>query len=243
MSNASDMTAIKLTEIRRETRELADPQVAEFLQRFFQTGRGQYGEGDRFLGIRVPKLRRVARRYRSLPREEVVELLRSPWHEERLLALRLLVEQYRRGSDVDRQAIYTIYLSHARYINNWDLVDASAEHILGAHLDPEHFTVLEEMARSESVWERRMAIMSSFHWIKQGVFLPTLHLATVLLDDSHDLIHKAVGWMLREVGKRDMEREEEFLRESYRMMPRTMLRYAIEHFPGRRRQQYLRGEV
>jgi 3-methyladenine DNA glycosylase AlkD len=237
------MTAITLTEIRREMRELADPQVAAFLPRFFQTGPGQYGEGDRFLGIRVPELRRLARRYRSLPREEVGELLRSPWHEERLLALVLLVEQYRRGSEAERQAIYTIYLAHTRYINNWDLVDASAEHILGAHLDSEHFTVLEEMAHSESVWERRMAILSSFHWIKQGVFRPTLRLATVLLDDAHDLIHKAVGWMLREVGKRDMEREEEFLRERYRIMPRTMLRYAIERFPERRRQQYLRGEV
>jgi 3-methyladenine DNA glycosylase AlkD len=237
------MTALTLTDIRREVREVADPQAAEFLQRFFQTGPGQYGEGDRFLGIRVPKLRRLARRYRSLPRQEVVELLRSPWHEERLLALLLLIEQYRRGSEIERRAIYTIYLAHTRYINNWDLVDASAEHILGAHLDPEHFTVLEERAHSESVWERRIAILSSFHWIKQGVFRPTLHLATVLLEDSHDLIHKAVGWMLREVGKRDMEREEEFLRETYRMMPRTMLRYALEHFPEPRRQQYLRGAV
>jgi len=232
-----------LTGVKRELRALADARDAEHLQRFFKTGKGQYGEGDRFLGIRVPQLRALARRFRSLSREHVLDLLRSPWHEQRLLALLLLVDQYRRGTDVERATIYRAYLDHTDYINNWDLVDSSAEHIVGAQLDPAHLLGFETLARSESPWERRIAMLATFHWIKKREFRPALHVAELLLDDSHDLIHKAVGWMLREIGKRDLAVEEGFLREHCRNMPRTMLRYAIERFPETRRRQYLIGDV
>ena len=232
-----------ISDVRRGLRALADSVRAEILQRFFKTGEGEYGEGDRFLGLRVPQVRTVARRYRDLERKALLELLESPWHEERLLALLILVDQYRRGTGPEREAIHRLYLSNTRHINNWDLVDSSAEHIVGPHLDPQHLDGLEELARSSSVWERRIAMMATFHWIKRGVFDPALQIAERLVRDDHDLIHKAVGWMLREVGKRDRAREEAFLRKNYRMMPRVMLRYALEHFPEAQRQEYLRGDV
>jgi 3-methyladenine DNA glycosylase AlkD len=232
-----------LRQVQRELRALANSADAVFLQRFFKTGVGQYGEGDRFLGVRVPQLRSLARQRRELTHEQVLDLLRSPWHEQRLLALLILVEHYRRGTDAEREAIYQAYLAHTEYINNWDLVDSSAEHIVGPHIDPHNPGVLLELAQSESLWERRIAMLATFHWIKHGEFRPALRIAGLLLHDSHDLIHKAVGWMLREVGKRDRDVEETFLREHYRQMPRTMLRYSIERFPEARRQQYLRGRV
>jgi 3-methyladenine DNA glycosylase AlkD len=240
---AHAMPSSTLPDLRRELTALVNPARAKVLQRFFKTGTGQYGEGDQFLGLRVPQLRRLARAYLTLRRGSLLELLRSRWHEERLLALLILIEQYRRASDAERESIYRMYMSNTRHINNWDLVDTSAEHIVGAHLDPQRLQVLERLARSDSIWERRIAIMATFCWIKQDVFGPTLHVARLLLQDPEDLIHKAVGWMLREVGKRDRPREEEFLLEHYRAMPRTMLRYALEHFSKARRQQYLRGEV
>ena len=232
-----------LADVERELHALANKRTAEILQRFFKTGPGEYGEGDRFLGIRVPQLRALVRRFRLLAHEHVLNLLHSPWHEQRLLALLLLVEQYRHGTDAERDAIYRAYLENTHYINNWDLVDSSAEHIVGSHLDPGKLAVLEELARSESLWERRIAMLATFHWIKQGQFRPALRMAKLLLKDPHDLIHKAVGWMLREVGKRDVTVEEKFLREHYRNMPRTMLRYAIERLPERRRRQYMRAEI
>jgi 3-methyladenine DNA glycosylase AlkD len=235
-----------VVEVESELRALATPGDAEHLQRFFKTGKGQYGEGDRFLGIRVPALRALARRRRSLSIEHTLMLLRSEWHEQRLLALLLLVEQYRHGTDAERQAIYRAYLAHTQYINNWDLVDSSAEHIVGPQLNPEDprgLFGLDALARSDSLWERRIAMLATFHWIKQREFRPALLVAKRLMNDSHDLIHKAVGWMLREVGKRDLGVEEGFLREHHRDMPRTMLRYAIERLPAARRLQFLRGEL
>jgi 3-methyladenine DNA glycosylase AlkD len=232
-----------ISEVKRELQALADPRDAVHLQRFFKTGEGEYGAGDRFLGIRVPRLRTLARRFRALPHEHVLILLRSPWHEQRLLALLLLVEHYRRGTEAEREAIHRAYLANTRYINNWDLVDSSAEHIVGAHLDPGRRDLLEQLAGSESVWERRIAMLATFHWIKQGEFRPALRVARLLVNDEHDLIHKAVGWMLREVGKRDLGVEEGFLREHCRTMPRTALRYAIERMPEARRRKYLRGEL
>jgi 3-methyladenine DNA glycosylase AlkD len=229
--------------VKRELHALANPRDAEHLQRFFKTDKGQYGEGDRFLGIRVPKLRALARRFRFLPVEHVLTLLRSEWHEQRLVALLVLVEHHRRGTDAEREAIYRAYLAHTEYINNWDLVDSSAEHIVGPQVNPANPRALDALARSKLLWERRIAMLSTFHWIKQAEFRPTLLVAKRLLDDPHDLIHKAVGWMLREVGKRDLAVEESFLREHHRDMPRTMLRYAIERLPERRRRQYLRGEL
>ena len=243
VTRSETMPPSTLPDIRRELQTLADPTRAETLRRFFKTGSGQYGEGDQFLGLRVPQLRRLARICDNLERQSVLTLLRSPWHEERLLALFVLIEQYRHGGDTERDAIFCLYMSNTQFINSWDLVDSSAEHIVGAHLRPRDLEILEQLARSASLWERRIAIIATFHWIKQDIFDPTLHLAQLLLDDSEDLIHKAVGWMLREVGKRDRSREETFLREHYQVMPRTMLRYALEHFPAARRQRYLRGEV
>ena len=236
------MTA-SLAEVERELHALANRDDAAFLQRFFKTGEGQYGEGDRFLGIRVPQVRALVRRHRSLAHEHVLKLLRSPWHEQRLLALLLLVDHYRRGTDAERDTIHRAYLANTRYINNWDLVDASAVHIVGPHLNPRKLRLLDDLGCSKSVWERRIAVLATFHWIKQGDLGPSLHVAKQLLNDPHDLIHKAVGWMLREVGKRDLAVEEAFLREHYANMPRTMLRYAIERLPERRRKMYLRGEI
>jgi len=228
---------------QREMHALADSGRAEISRRFFKTGPGEYGEGDRFLGLRVPQVRSLARQHRTLPIETLQECLQSPWHEERLLALFILVEQYRRGTEASREAIYQTYLASTDRINNWDLVDSSAEHIVGAHIDPERLDILEHLAGSSSLWERRIGILATFHWIKKGNFRPTVQIAKLLLHDSHDLIHKAVGWMLREVGKRDLPCEEAFLVEHYRAMPRTMLRYALERFPESRRQDYLLGKV
>jgi len=170
-------------------------------------------------------------------------MLASSWHEERLLALMLLVEGYGRGDVTRRERINRAYLEHTRYINNWDLVDASAEYIVGPHLDPGEIDLLERLARSDDIWERRIAIISTFHFIKRNQFGPTLKIARLLLEDSHDLIHKAVGWMLREVGKRDRKVEDAFLKKHYQKMPRTMLRYAIERHPERIRKQYLAGTI
>jgi len=225
--------------LRRELRAEADADDAVHLQRFFKTGPGQYGEGDRFLGVRVPVLRRLAREYRTLPADDAVVLLQSRWHEERLLGLLLLIGIYQRGQGAEKQAVYDAYLAHTRHINNWDLVDASAEHIVGPHVSPGQLDVLERLAHSPDLWERRIAMLATFHWIKQGQFAPALRIAALLLADRHDLIHKAVGWMLREIGKRDRAVEKAFLREHCRVMPRTALRYAIEHFPERERRRYL----
>lgn len=227
--------------LRRALRAEADADDAANLQRFFKTGPGQYGEGDRFLGLRVPALRRLARAYRDLPVDDALTLLQSKWHEERLLGLLLLVGHYGRGGPADKQRVYDAYLGHTRHVNSWDLVDASAEHIVGPHVGPERMEILERLARSPDLWERRIAMIATFHWIKKNEFAPALRVATLLVADRHDLIHKAVGWMLREVGKRDRATEERFLREHYRTMPRTALRYAIEHFPERDRRRYLEG--
>lgn len=229
--------------IRARLRELGSPEDARFLQRFFKTGPGEYGEGDVFLGIRVPVLRRLARELQATSVEDAAALLRSEVHEERLLALLLLVRAYQRGNAGTRQAVFDTYLAHTRHIDNWDLVDASAEHIVGAHLWEGDRALLDRLARSELLWERRIAIMATFHFIKRGDFAGTLRIAEALLHDRHNLIHKAVGWILREVGKRDQEAEEAFLRAHARAMPRTMLRYAIERFPEPLRQRYLRGEI
>jgi 3-methyladenine DNA glycosylase AlkD len=229
--------------LRRDLRAAGDADDAVHLQRFFKTGPGQYGEGDRFLGVRVPVLRRLTNAYRALPIDDALLLLQSKWHEERLLGLLLLVGIYRRGQDPDKQAVYDAYLAHTRHIDNWDLVDASAEHIVGPHVGPEKLDVLERLAKSPDLWERRIAMLATFHWIKQGQFASALRIATMLLSDRHDLIHKAVGWMLREIGKRDRAVEVAFLREHHSAMPRTALRYAIEHFPERERRRYLAGTI
>ncbi len=232
-----------LDEVRDHLRKYASPERARVLQRFFKTGPGQYGEGDRFLGIRVPELREISRLYLNLGQRDTLSLLKSPLHEERLLALLILVLQYRRATPEKREKIYSLYLKHTRYINNWDLVDTSAEHIVGAHLWERDRAPLYTLSGSPSLWERRISILSTFHFIKRTDFTDTMKIVRVLLRDPEVLIHKAAGWMLREVGKRDADVEEAFLREHYREMPRTMLRYAIERFPERKRQAFLKGKV
>ncbi len=229
--------------LRKELKKHRSREHAKVSQRFFKTGPGEYGEGDVFLGVKVPEIRRIARGNRDVPVEDAVELLRSPIHEERLLALLILVLKYAKGDDRLRKRIYNLYLKNTRHINNWDLVDVTAEHVVGAHLYERDRGPLYELAGSGSLWERRIAIMATFHFIKQNDFQDTLRLAENLLADPEDLIHKAVGWMLREVGKRDLPKEERFLRRHYRNMPRTMLRYAIERFPEPRRQAYLKNQV
>lgn len=233
----------RVPSIQRELRRLADKEIAEHAQGFFKTGKGQYGEGDRFLGIRVPALRKLAREYRGVSIQEAVRLLKSQFHEERLLALFLLVAIFKKADDEGRRAVYELYLENTRFINNWDLVDCSAEHIVGAYLWGADKQPLYDLAASNMLWERRISIMSTFHFIKHNEFADTLRIAKILLADKEDLIHKAVGWMLREIGKRDAEAQEKFLKKHCRGMPRTMLRYAIERFPAPKRQRYLKGEA
>jgi 3-methyladenine DNA glycosylase AlkD len=231
-----------LNEIQKALADLGDSGQAAILQRFFKTGPGQYGEGDRFRGIRVPVLRKIAGKYRHLPLPEAGRLLQSAFHEDRLLALLILIECYYHG-DALQGEIHRLYLKYRRLVNNWDLVDVSAPHLLGHYLRERSKAPLTRLAASRVLWERRMAIIATFCFIKQGDFGDTLRIARLLLNDPEDLIHKAVGWMLREVGKREAAAAEAFLVTHHRNMPRTMLRYAIERFPETRRQAYLKGEV
>lgn len=230
-------------EIQEKLAALGDRRIASSSLRFFKTGPGEYGEGDIFRGIRVPVLRRLASEYQTLTLPEAERLLRSPFHEDRLLALLILVRLYARSDAAVREKIYRLYLKNARYINNWDLVDSSAEHIVGAFLWDKGRRPLYQLAKSGDLWERRIAIMATFHFIKRGEYGETFSIALKLLSDREDLIHKAVGWMLREAGKRAPEAEEQFLKKNYRRMPRVMLRYAIEKFPEEKRRMYLKGEV
>ncbi len=239
----TESLAMTAVEIQTLLRQLGNDDIARGQQRFFKTAPGQYAAGDRFLGIKVPPLRRLARQYQELPLSECAALLRSSYHEERLLALLILVRAYQRGEASTRQAIHELYLASTSYVNNWDLVDVSAESLVGAHLADRPRTLLARLAESASLWERRIAILATFHFIKKGDFADLLHLASRLLADREDLIHKAVGWMLREVGKRDLATAEAFLQQHHAQMPRTMLRYAIERFPEPRRQAYLKGAV
>lgn len=213
---------------------------------FFKTGQGQYGEADIFIGVTMPEQRKLIKQYLHLSLKEVKQLLHSPEHECRMCALLILVAQYKKGTEKERENIYTLYLQNTKWINNWDLVDASAEHITGPWLEDkkEKMKVLSNLAKSKSLWERRIAMLSTFNYIKKGNAKESLQIAKILLKDEHDLIHKAVGWMLREVGKRCSVLEEEiFLKQHYNNMPRTMLRYAIEHFPEEKRKAYLSGII
>lgn len=229
--------------IRRRMQELANEEYAAISRRFFKTGPGEYGEGDQFIGIRVPVLRKLAKEYRELSIRNTDSLLMSPIHEERLLALLILIHCYKKGDDITKQEIYDLYLKRTRFINNWDLVDLSAEHIVGNYLLTRNKKPIHLLSRSRDLWERRISIIATFCYIKQNQFEETLKISKTLLHDQEDLIHKAVGWMLREIGKRDFSTEEQFLKLHYHKMPRTMLRYAIERFPEELRQDYLKGRV
>jgi 3-methyladenine DNA glycosylase AlkD len=222
---------------------LGSPEAAAFAARYFKIGPGQYGEGDVFLGIRVPALRKLAGEFRALPDGDVLALLGSEFHEARLLALLIWVRTVSRGDEATRRRIYGLYLSNTRSVNNWDLVDASAREIVGGYLLDRDRGPLRRLARSASLWERRIAIVATHHFIAQDDFADTLEIAAMLLGDTHDLIHKAAGWMLREVGKRDRAVLDGFLGAHYQAMPRTMLRYAIERFSPDVRRAYLTGSL
>ena len=235
------MKETRLKDLKAELSKRRNPAKAKVLQGFFKTGPGEYAEGDIFLGIEVPVLRGLAKQYSGLSFADTLRLLASGIHEERLLALLLLILQYQSSGRPGRHKIYKAYLRHTRYINNWDLVDLTARQIVGDYLYDKEKAVLYRLARSVSLWERRIAIVATFHFIERKQFRDTLKVAEILLSDEHDLIHKAAGWMLREVGKRDRAEEERFLKKHYKTMPRTMLRYAIERFPESKRQAYLNG--
>lgn len=234
---------LNLNQVRKELKKYAGRERAQISQCFFKTGPGEYGEGDLFIGVKVPDIRRIAKQSRDLTLEETCELLKSTVHEERLLALLILVLKYGKGDEQKKKKIYRLYLKNTRHINNWDLVDVTAEHVVGAYLWNRERKPLYKLAGSRSLWERRIAVMSTFHFIRNRQYEETLKIAAILIADREDLIQKAVGWMLREVGKRDLAVEEAFLREHYKAMPRTMLRYAIERFPEARRQAYLKGRI
>jgi 3-methyladenine DNA glycosylase AlkD len=229
--------------IRRALHAAADPASVPTLQGFFKTGPGQYGEGDEFIGVRVPQARTLCRQFRGTPLDQIEPLLQSRIHEERLLALLLLVDAFGRADEQGRQQVYEFYLGNTRWINNWDLVDASAASIVGGWLYDRSRAKLRTLAGSASLWERRIAIIATYHFVKRREFDDTFYIADLLLEDPHDLIHKAAGWMLREVGNRDPAAERKYLKGRYQRMPRTMLRYAIEKFPEAERKAYLRGEI
>jgi len=234
------MTAAEALE---RLRSVADREHAAVLARFFKTGPGEYGEGDVFLGIRVPVMRKVAKEFARLALPELGSLLHCEFHEARTLALVIFVSQSEKGDEAAKKQIYDLYLANTRWINNWDLVDVSAPQIVGGYLERRSRKPLDRLAKSASLWERRISIVAT-HWlIRHGEFTDTLRIAAKLLADQEDLIHKAVGWMLREVGKRDVAALEAFLAEHGQVMPRTMLRYAIERFPETKRRAYLKGTV
>lgn len=235
MAKSKDMTAREASD---RLRSHAEPGRAEKLVWFFKARPGGYGEGDRFHGVRVPIVRQVAREFARLPLAETVKLLRSEFHEERLLGLFLLVRRYESGDEAGKQTVYETYLEHLRHVNNWDLVDASAHRIVGRHLLSRDRDLIYRLARSAVLWERRIAVISTFAFIAGDDFDDALAIAELLLEDEEDLIHKAVGWMLRELGKRDLDRLLGFLDRHWEDMPRTMVRYAIERLPAEHRERY-----
>lgn len=232
-----------ISELQLELKRNSNKEHAVNLQRFFKTGPGEYGEGDVFIGIKVPPLRSLSKKYKTLSLVDIKKLLTSPIHEERLLSLFILVEQFRSADEKGKERIFNFYMKNRSKINNWDLVDLSADKIAGAFLFNKDVSLLFELASSDNLWDKRIAVLSSFYFIKYGSFDISLQLSEKLLNDKHDLIHKAVGWMLREIGKRDINTLEGFLLKHYTKMPRTMLRYAIEKFPEQKRQQYLKGNI
>jgi 3-methyladenine DNA glycosylase AlkD len=225
--------------VKAELEKISDPEHAQKLQGFFKTGPGEYGEGDIFLGIRVPDQRKIAKKFRSIPLSDVRELLQSKIHEHRLTALFILTDQFKKADENVRQQIVDLYLKNTVHVNNWDLVDSSAHKILGEWLVYKDRDLLYRLAESDNLWERRISIISTFAFISREDFEDALALIKVLINDEHDLIHKATGWALREIGKKDESVLEEFLLEHYENMPRTMLRYSIERLPEEQRRFFL----
>jgi len=231
-----------LENLRKEIEKLKNPTKAKILAGFFKTGKGEYGEGDRFLGIVVPFQRMLVKKYwRDLEIAEILKLLKSAFHEERLIALLLLVKKFEAGSEKEKEIIFKAYLKNTKFINNWDLVDLTVPNIVGAYLKDKDRKILYKLAKSKDLWERRIAILATFQFIKNKDSKDALKISEILLSDDHDLIHKAVGWMLREVGKKcDEKILEKFLQKHVKIMPRTMLRYSIEKFSEKKRQFYLK---
>ncbi len=234
---------MNLREIRKRIKKESNKQQAKSLQWFFKTGGGEYGEGDVFAGIKMPVQRKIAKEFKNLNYNDIRELISSKIHEERMIGLLILQGKYEEGDENEKEKVYKFYIRNRKGINNWDLVDISAPNIMGEHLLNRDKKLLYEFARSKNLWERRIAILSTFTFIRAGKFETTLKISDILLDNDHDLIHKAVGWMLREIGKRDLNAEEKFLKPRYKKMPRTMLRYAIEKFPEVKRKKYLSSKI
>ena len=232
-----------LSALRHELKKEENPVQAKLLQRFFKTGKGEYGEGDIFLGIKVPVQRSIAKKHIGLSLPKLQELLESKIHEERLVSLLILVEKFKKSTELDKANIFNFYIKNSKRVNNWDLVDLSSHCIVGEFLIDKDKKILYNLAESSNLWEKRISIISTFAFIRKNKFDDALRLAQILLKDKHDLIHKVVGWMLREIGKKDQETLEKFLEKNYKEMPRTMLRYAIEKFPEDKRKTYLKGEI
>ena len=230
-------------ELKQAVKNHSNNEQGIFLQRFFKTRKGEYGEGDIFAGIKVPVSRKIANQFKDLGFTDLQKIIKSKIHEERLITLFILVAKYKKADEGEKEKIFNFYIKNIRYVNNWDLVDLSAEKIIGAYLTDKDKRLLFDLVNSNSIWERRIAIMSTFHFIKANQFAATLKISELLLKDKHDLIHKAVGWMLREIGKKDIQAEVIFLQKHYKKMPRTMLRYAIEKFPEKKRLDYIKGNV
>ncbi len=232
---------MKTGEIVEELQKMKNPAKARLLGRFFKCGPGEYGAGDKFLGITVPEQRKIVKKYyQDIALRELEKLLESEFHEARLTALLMLVEKFEKADEKTKNQIYKIYLKNTKYINNWDLVDLSAPRIVGGYLLDKNRKILYRLAKSKNLWERRIAVLATFMFIRERQFADSLKISEILLKDKHDLIHKAVGWMLREIGKRNLETEEKFLKKYSQKMPRTMLRYAIEKFPEGKRKKYLK---
>jgi 3-methyladenine DNA glycosylase AlkD len=240
-------TSKQLAQLVQKLHQAADTKQATILQGFFKTGPGQYGAGDKFLGVRSPTLRALAKEFRDLDLKSLKKIMRSTWHEERALALFIATLQYetaaRKKDNATTQNIYDFYVDSIPWINNWDLVDVSAPYITGQHLFRRERDILETWVKSKHLWSRRIAVISTFYFIRQNDFTDTLKLTKKLLHDEHDLMHKACGWMLREIWKRDADVAEDFLNKYYQEMPRTMLRYAIEKLPEKMRLAYLHGKI
>lgn len=226
-------------QLKRDLRALRDPDKAAFFPKFFKCGKGEYGEGDRFIGLSVPQMRSVAKKHRDLPLSDIATLLADPIHEYRYTALLILVERFRKGTDAERDRIAKFYLDHLDGVNNWDLVDTSAPQILGAHLLEKKADILDRFARTDHLWTQRIAIVATQEFIRNGRLDDTIRIANILLHHPHDLMHKAVGWMLRELGKKDERMLRTFLDRHAGTMPRTMLRYAIEKFDEKNRRKYM----
>lgn len=232
-----------LKDLEQELKRHASEQKRVILQRFFKTGKGEYGEGDVFLGLTMGEQRQIAKKFQDLKIKDLQELLNSGIHEKRMVALLILIEKFKKSDEKIKREIFEFYLKNAKKVNNWDLVDLSAPHIAGSFLLNKPRDRIYKLAVSENLWEKRISIISTFTFIRNNEFEDAMKISEILLKDKHDLIHKAVGWMLREIGKKDQEILERFLKEHYKKMPRTMLRYSIERFEEGKRRKYLMGEI